>query len=461
MTEEFVDYALTLVAVTILSCFVIRWRYIRQSYRLIGWYIGIFLLTYLVRPLFTEYLGDDLIYRLLQIGTIERSVGSMTLVVSLAILSVAIGYRFGHRASLPSPESSQPLATGPNVSRRGGIAVATLLTGWGYFSITLSEIVGGGVTNPVDILFGVYEGNTFWLAGSALFISTGATVLYIVTGRLSLSVAVALPWLFSAIGFGYGRINVVGFLIALLAVRLMKGWRTDARWTRGRLQALFLGALLVVILIVVFPGTKLERSFFSDTPLSRAVPIAVANNLHESTWVSTTSDIAGFETTLYHLQVSDRPALGTYYLYYYFIRPIPRLMWPEKPVPPTLAEEWLGIPFDPHYFGFAPGSVGMAYQQWGWWGIPGEFLLTGWFLAKAERWVRRRFGSYYAILAYAGIFSLIPQLGRDSLLYMISDRWLFVYGAPVVILWALGERRGGVLAKPSFAWEASSAAPSR
>jgi hypothetical protein len=153
------------------------------------------------------------------------------------------------------------------------------------------------------------------------------------------------------------------------------------------------------------------------------------------------ADLAGYETTLYMIQ-RDEPVWGTYYLWYYFIKPIPRMFYPDKGFPNTLAEKWLDVAPDYTYTatGQTSGAVGWAYQQWSWAGIVFEFLFTGWFFRRLEDWRERYRDKPVVLLAYIGFFGILPQLGRDSLIMMIQERWLYQYGIPCAILWLLDRR---------------------
>jgi hypothetical protein len=157
------------------------------------------------------------------------------------------------------------------------------------------------------------------------------------------------------------------------------------------------------------------------------------------TYLGTNSSVTGFETTLDYLVNDKRAELGTQYLYYYVFQPIPRIVWAGKGTPFTWPEDLLGISTDPllALIGAAPGSIGMAYQQWGWLGIPIELFLTGLIIRKGEEMARRRPSALHVQLAYVGLYAMVPQLGRDSLFYMIPNAWLFRFGIPVIILWLM------------------------
>jgi hypothetical protein len=166
------------------------------------------------------------------------------------------------------------------------------------------------------------------------------------------------------------------------------------------------------------------------------------------TYMGTNSSIAGFEATLSHLMNDQRSELGTQYLYYYFIKPIPRIIWPGKGTPYTWPKVLRGVDFDPllAVIGAMAGSIGMAYEEWGWLGIPLEFLFAGWLIRKAEEMAQRRPEALHVQLGYAGLYGMLPMVGRDSLLDLIANYWLFQYGIPVFILWRMykaAERRAG------------------
>jgi hypothetical protein len=436
MTRAFGDYVIVVLAVALPAVFLIGWRRVTRPYRLIGWFLLGFIVTYLLRPLGTEVLsGDRFLYEWLSISPIEGFWWPMTLAVSLATICVAIGYRSGSRRLRTTRRATDLDQPAERIAGdRFALGLSLCLVGWGYLSVLLSGVVGGEFVNPENLPFGVAIGTSAWISESNLFVTSGVTLLYIATGRLWYSILLAIPWLASSITNGYGRINVLGLFMALLCTWLLRGSVGRRRLPISH-GALIVGTL-VLVLLAFFPGTKQSRTFFAEYPGVGGVQQAFQLNFEPQTWLATTSDVMGYETTLYHLQRDTEPAWGTYYLYYAALQPIPRLLWEDKPVPTTLAEHWLGIQPDLRYLqlGLAPGAVGMAFQQWGWVGIPLEFIFAGWFFRRAEEMAIRRYRRPHIMLTYAGLFSLLPQIGRDGLIYMLTQRWLFIYGLPVMIM---------------------------
>jgi hypothetical protein len=285
--------------------------------------------------------------------------------------------------------------------------------------------------------YGIMVGSTAWLTSSDLFISTGSALMYILNRRLVSSLAIALPWLLLRIAGGYGRTAIIGHAMSLLAVWGMAspGVRNvvSSRVRQGT-QLLLLFGGVAVIALVIFPAIGQNRGFFARGFNSETVNEALQVNQTAGDVAHSVGDLAGFETTLYFLQL-DQPVWGTYYLYFYFLKPIPRAIFPDKGFPDTLAAKWFGVERDLRLSGQDSGCVGWAFQQWSWGGIVFEFLLTGWLFRKLEDWRDDFPDRLWVLLAYAGFFGILPQLGRDSVIVMIEDRWLFQYGIPCAVLW--------------------------
>jgi hypothetical protein len=443
VTEEFLAYLVVTGVITVFAAMIMGLRRVRNPRRMAGWFLLAFVVTYALRPLGTQVVTRDrFLYTWLGIVSIEDYWLPMTASVGLSLLFLAVGYRWaGGRTRGKIPET---ILSERTVTPVAGVIIGSLLVLWGYASIFISRSVGGGFIRPEGLQFGIASGTTAWLLESDLFVASGALVLYATTGRLIPSLGTAAPWMAIRALSGWGRVNILAFLLALVCLRLLYVGRSGAA-TRvvHRVQLLALGVALAGTLLIFFPAARTSRDFFARGDLSSRIRDAFQTNFAPETWLSTTSDIQGYETTLYHLQKDRKPAFGTYYIYYYFLQPIPRLIWPDKPLPTTLAQQWLGISPDLKLIelGLAPGAVGMAFQQWGWLGIPAEFLFTGWFFRRAESWAFQRRRVAYARIAYAGLFSLLPQMTRDGLLYMLANRWLLLYAPPVVLLFLISRTR--------------------
>lgn len=213
-------------------------------------------------------------------------------------------------------------------------------------------------------------------------------------------------------------------------------------------QGMLIGIGVLVILLL-FPVMGVLRTLKGELHMSAtamstdAIMMASQTGLSSDdmiqTYFGTGSNVAGFEESLYHLITDKKPEWGSSYLYYYVFLPIPRIIWPGKGSPLEWALWLWGIDWDPKVatIGMTEGAIGMAFQQWGWVGIPAEFLFTGWFFGWIEVRLRRRPEAAHLQLAYAGFYAALPQIGRNTLLTLIARKWLFNYGIPVFILWRI------------------------
>lgn len=460
MSNQFLAYAVISTMAWIAALWLVGFRRAAKPAYLAGWYLGIVWVTYVLKPLGTEWVQDRYLYFLLDLAPFEGYWLSMTVAVTLAFLSFALGYHRAGRGekrrrnsrsrSSDAPPSESTAIAGlvafPG-SRRSAWRVGVLLVAWGYLALLIVGSPGGTFTqysgNDPTTGYGMAVGSTFWFLSSDQFVSAGSLLLYLLTRNFSVNL-LALPWFYARLLAGHGRTVIIShlFCVFLLAQLLRAG-----TLRRHLYRLLGLSAIAIVVL-VVFPTLGQDRRFFqgdlSGNTLKDALSVATeaTTSARDSPWLRTDSDICGFEETLYFIQKEPPAVWGTYYIYYYFIKPVPRMLWKNKGFPDTLAHEWFGINVDRRMFGLAMGAIGTPLQQWGWFGIPFEFALTGFLFRRFEGWLTDPHAGVLKVYAYVGLFALLPQLGRDSFLYMFSDKWLFQFGVPLLMLAALNRLMG-------------------
>lgn len=466
MSSEFASYAAIATAACLVSALLVG-RKVLDPGRAAGWYLAIFFVTYVIRPAGSQVYGDIRLYQWLGIGAFEPYWIPMTIAVSGAILSFALGYRLAPvtRASKQSVRGSGETSI---VAHDSVIRFAKLLMVWGYLALVATLATGAHVERAAlpGVGSGINEHSTAWLTDSELFVSTGSVIYYIATGRLGTSLLIASPWLAHRITDGWGRINIIAYFFSLMAVYFSRIGYLGGR--RRTLQLAVIGVAVAITVLVLFPllGVlrTLQREGYSLSDLSpQVVRSMTSKRASAEAWFGTESDLAGFEESAYYLAIDEKATLGVDYFWQYFIRPVPRVLWPGKGLPITWIQALRGIPYDPRVemIGMAPGSVGVAFREWRWFGIVLEFVLTGVLFRAFEEWARRKPEAAYAQLAYVGLFSLIPQLGRDSIIYLIAYRYLFVTGIPLVLLFLIHKRRESFFDSGKEGRAATSAAGSR
>lgn len=447
MSAEFAAYFLIATLSWLAALLLVKPRNAFDLSRGVGWYLLVFLVTYMLRPAGSQLIGDTFLYDVLRIGSFEEHWYLMAIAVPLAILSFAAGYAFGAPRGLRvagNRQAESPAIVGKKQLR----TLLCYMLAWGYFVAFITFGMGDTGAEQGDIAgatVGVYEHGTAWFAQGDAYVSIGSVLYYLLTGRLGLSLLLAGPWLLSRIIYGWGRNNIVAYLLALIAVYFGR----FSRLSRPRIgQGILLMLAIFIFVVVFFPILSMTRALAKNTGMGAMDVFAIATKARMSyadilsALLSTHSSLTGFEPSLYHILVDKRPELGTEYFYYYIILPIPRVLWHGKGTPYDWPYWLLGIDWDPipAMMGQASGSIGEAFKQWGWLGIPGEFLFTGWLVRWAEERARQKPEAAYVQLAYAGFYGFLPTLGRDSVISIIALRWLQVYGIAVFILWCIHKR---------------------
>jgi hypothetical protein len=189
MSSEFTAYFLCTTVVWLAALMLVGPRRMVDLSRCVGWYFLVFYLTYMLRPLGTEFMGDTLLYDALRIDPMEKHWKLMVLAVSMAIIFFAVGYRIGVRGeteALSTDPADTPGLAEADQTRK----VAVALMAWGYAMLFVAWITGQQAGDSGDVAgasVGVYEHNTAYFMQSDLFVSSGSLLYYILTGRLGFS----------------------------------------------------------------------------------------------------------------------------------------------------------------------------------------------------------------------------------------------------------------------------------
>ena len=309
----------------------------------------VFVVTYLLRPAGSQLIHDHLLYTILRIGSFEEHWLIMVIAVPLAILSFAVGYRW---ATARFAEAPQPFTSAAIVGKDGALTLSYWLIAWGYV-VTLATIKSTGAVQGDTAAGGgvVYEHSTAWFAQGDTYVSTGSLLYYLLTGNLGMSLVLAGPWLLARVVRGWGRINIVAYLMGLLPIYFL--FSQSAKRSTSKLKVVLLMIAVLLLVVVGFPLLSLTRSMAKESGMSMNDVYHIVTNMGMSSTelldanLGTDSSITGFEPSLYHIVVDSRPVLGTWYFYFLFIEPIPRIIWPGK----GTVFDWplwlLGIDWDP------------------------------------------------------------------------------------------------------------------
>jgi hypothetical protein len=442
MSAEYTIYLLINLLALGLAAALVGLKRLFSPTRLAGMFLLVFAATYLVRPLFTSLSGDLKTWALYRISGFEANPWPLTWAVCLALVCFGLGYRLGSCFS-------RWIRPGPAPWNLWGRNYPWLIYGalflfllYGYVSFALT---GSSAEMTATTGGGIFVGTTGYLVRGDIYIGAALLLLYAATNRLSLTIVLALPWLLGRLLVGWSRATFVFFLLGLLLIWIWTGQRKKFSLRKGILLI-----SLMAPAVLSFSLIQQQRDYFTATAVDpdRLIEDTLREEIYLS-WIRSDSPIAGFEATVFLLQTLRSFDYGLGYVYYIFLQPIPRILWPGKPTAASMVP-WVnsffgyttpadpGEAYDaergilPEFYGSAPGAVGDGYKQGSWAGIVLVFLLSGLLLRGLEETFERSSQSPAVVMGYASCFAVLVQCGRESVIYLISV-WLFNYGAVFLI----------------------------
>ena len=410
------------------------------------YYLIFHLLAFVVRPLLVHLAGFDGQWRYMGF-TPDPDV----FVLTLAVASVAL---VCFAAACLAVGAVRPVfAEGPwrfdGADRRAFAWVAAMLLPLALYGAVLDlqlfgrhaarpdELGGGpGMLRDAATGFTVFVGTTAYLVKAHNLLAP-LSVLCVVAARFRWWAY--LPFLLFV---GYrlylgSRWGVVLALLMLLLVHLARGRR---RWPPLR------ASLAVLPIAVLFAWVGLDRDALRTLGLEPRTHAPVARTYSPERHLLDTPDFANFD---YLAFIVDRvPGHTGTYSYFtqhleLFTRPVPRVLWPDKPVGPPV--QLFNLNDHGRFYGRTRSLPGDGWMSLGWPGVVATLAVAGALLGLAHRWLWRARGRLYVWLAYAAALPATLQLFRDGALVSLArfSLWMLL---PVLACWALSSlfRRSAV-----------------
>jgi hypothetical protein len=389
-------------------------------------------MTYVIRPPLIYVFGEGYEYSAIYDIPIER-LPLVAVIVAVSFLSFSLGYRLFTPRSYLRARTWAPLKS-------------TALSLFGFLMVAVGYVAlytrGGGTlgnTAVIETMAGgtINRAGTSFIDLASLFIPSGLTLLF--AGRLSpwLLGLLSVPFVVSSVFAGYNRYIFLLYLVSIAVIAIIRHPRFEITKRLGVLilvgAAFFLFALVGANRVMFVETGSLKESYSS-------LKIGGVNRL--------LGDFAGFEGTIYAINRREESPVsyGARNFYNIFILPIPRLLWPNKPLPPEFSWRYLyaGEALEGYrtteymlfYNTQVRGHIGYALEDWGWGGAFVTFFLTG----LIYGWVEKKFwlsnGNPCALAAYAVFYGLLLYSGRNS----ITDnlvRFIIYFFVPYYIIWKL------------------------
>lgn len=427
---------------TIFAIWIVSARYSRQLIHFGLPFIGLMFVTYVIRPYLAMTAGTG--FRFLDIympgmsDAVVENVDALALAYVLTVVSFAAGYRFLKR----NPIDLKHLYI-PNISDQRKelyVRCALILMTVGYVSflfVQRASLFGETTIEYVRYAGGVvFANSTGYIEYANYLVVAGAVLYYAASKRLFITMLLAGPWLINQIYSGWQRYMFINLAVGLFIVALLLRTQLGARGKR-QVTVLLVLATGAVVLLLAMRGT---RNFAQEgLSLSELTTTAVQRPIDE-----VLADFAGFEGTWHTIRNIDEinPYYGASIFYRFLVLPIPRMLWPDKPLKVefswnTLVEgeqassRWrAGLVNVNDFIWFntaVKGSIGYAIEEWGWIGIPINFFLTGLFFGYIERRFVRSSLSPTWLSIYAITYAIITMQGRNDLFEFLIVYILIFY----------------------------------
>ena len=398
----------------------------------LAFYLAFHFLVFVLRPLMVYVLGFDSQWFHMRF-TPTPDVFVLTLLISsygllvFAVFALAAG---DVRAAVPKPVTFAP------AERSAFMAVFLLLLPLALYSAWLDARIFGtlsavdGLGMRVDPASGhtVFVGTTGYLA-KAHNLLIPLTALFVWVNRFRwwawLPVLVFLGWR-AYLGSRWG---VVIVLAILLLLHLHAHRR---RWLRP------LTVALAVPVFLLFHAVGEQRQVFRDLIALEPTRILESERGDVSFVQSLDKpDFANFDFLAFIVEaVPERAQTYSYFTQHLalFTQPVPRMLWPGKPVAASLSRVQLN---DHGWFGHRTRSlVGDGWMSLGWIGVSVMLALSGWLLGRAHRWFRRRQDAAFPVAAYCCLLptSLLWFRGGNIVTAVELAMWMLL---PVALWWGL------------------------
>ena len=258
---NFIIYCFVFLIVFALSLLISGLLRSTPKLRLGSSFFAIMFLTYFVKPAmdrFSWHFSDLPGY----ISSVQESslMPDITLAVSLAFLSFAIGYAIRGRKRKPDfqKQNDEKYLISKKVWLTIGIFIVL-----GYLS--LLKFNANPLLGVQDIAMrhtaggSIYTDTTGYFVIANILVGVAAIIIFALTGKVLPTLLVAGPWLLVRLYIGWSRNVIVTFVIALVSVFYIAKYNKKLRY---KLSNILIMALLIIMVVVIMPIIQGNRFFF-------------------------------------------------------------------------------------------------------------------------------------------------------------------------------------------------------
>lgn len=387
-------------------------------------YLGFHALVFIVRPILVHYFGFDAMWNYIGFepsnGEFLRSleVSSVALVV-FAAFSLTCGWYRPQFPQSPLPEFTREQVIALVLTTLLLLPIIARSIFAGYSGEATGERVGG-----TYILTGTsgYTVEAQYMMGPLI-----CAWLAVTRFRWPMLVLVGLYLVYRSYG-GWSRWTI---LLSFLAISLIYAWQKRIKWPPGRV------VLCAIPLLVLFNALGHNREYVQEilrgesgvrTEMRPGLsPMEQLRSKYDG------PDFANFDfLTFVTSVVPDRTGTFTYGSQYLqlFTEPIPRKLWPGKPVGAPVS--FFSLNSYGNFIGMTVTLAGDGWMSGGWVGLVVTLAVVGAVLGWLHRWFWKHSNENMASIFYLVGLAMVPQWYRDG---GISVAKFLFWNLTPLILW--------------------------
>lgn len=372
-----------------------------------AWFLLAITVVYFLRPLIFFLKNDWRQWDMMALPPFGEIGLQYGLVVFLFVIAFALGYGRSARMSFYIRSGKENI---PYSARKVIYGCLLVLTIFGYLMALKYRPTpweGAGVTMGIQKGYTVYRQTTGYFVHAVNLVPACAMVYYAISRNLRLSALLICPYILLQFYNGWGRshflLPTIGFL-GLAGLLYQTG-----RANKKDVAAIFLALLLMLPILAVLGE---NRDYFKQE-LETKERTYQLNKAQKRWTASTGADLVGFSNSAFYIVNSGKSFPHGYclrYVYVFFIQPIPRMLWKDKPVPSDFDSATFG------HRGMTAGILGGPYHELGFFGVILLFI-HGWIVKRAMVWFANParpslLAGYGFLLAYVvwSPFGWVPML---------------------------------------------------
>lgn len=393
-----------------------------------GFYLTFHGLVFVVRPIIEYIFGFEQVFFYMRFYPSEAQLEQALLLTTAALVLFAI---LSH--ALDITPRLRPISDGFNAHEWRAFIVTALLLGplvvystWLALQDSINTESGEAfVQADRDVSTGImtFSNTTGYLVDAGKMAGVLCLMLVWATRFRLWSFVPLTLYLLERMYEGWARWTIV---LPLVSLAMLYSARRGKRW-------LPVGVIAAVIpLFVIFQQLGENRDTFKAFVLGQPIEETAKD---DRSWIERQDnlDFANFDYLTYVMSVvPEKSQTYTYFTQYLqlFTEPIPRMLWPDKPIGPPIQLVNLNDYGD--FVGLTVSIVGDGWLSAGWLGMIVTILIVASAVSAVHRWLWRSEMSTFKILVYCTFLPLTLQWYRDG---GISIAKFVLFSLAPIFLW--------------------------